>query len=297
MPATRRTILPEIALFFVPFLWGWGYPLIRESMTEVGPLTFLFYRFTVALIPLLILFRKHLKKVDKNVWKEGILVGIALFAGYGFLNWGLIYTPTAKAGFVIGLRVILVPLIGASLFRSSIALNSWIGAGLSVVGLIFIFFSRSQTIDAVNRGDIIMLFCTASFAVHILLIGRYSNFRNFAPNLITQISVVTVLSGIGMLLFEGRELPTGAMVWENIVITGLFSTALAFWLQTRFQFKSTANRTGIIFSGEPLFAALFGYIYLQETLVGWQWLGAFFIVVAILMIQLPALRRNIRMNP
>ncbi|NIW47412.1 MAG: EamA family transporter, partial [candidate division Zixibacteria bacterium] len=186
-----------------------------------------------ALVPLLFLFRQQLKGIERQVWGQAVLIGLALFSGYAFLNWGLVYTTTAKAGFVIGLRVVLVPVMAAGLFRNSVANSSWIGALLSAIGLGFIFFGSTQSLGSFNPGDVLMLFCAASFAMHVLLVSRYTKPQNFAPNLFAQISVVMILSGIGMLLFEEVTIPKSQMVWEDVIITGLFSTALAFWLQNR----------------------------------------------------------------
>ncbi len=282
---TTTRILPQLALIVVPMLWGWGYPLVRSSMDHIGPLTFLFYRFSLGFLVILLLFRKHIMLAGWRVWARGGLIGIALFFGYAFLNWGLVYTTTAKAGFIIGLRVVLVPVLGAGLLKTAIERRSWFGALLSIIGLALIFLSDLQNVHEINPGDLIMLLSALGFAMHVLLVSRYSHSENFILNLVVQLAVVLLLSFAGMALFEEITLPRKSLLWENIAITGLFSTALAFWLQNRFQHCSTADRTGIIFSGEPLFAALFGFIYLGESLQGWQWLGAIFILLAMITSQ------------
>ncbi|MBD3223568.1 MAG: EamA family transporter [Caldithrix sp.] len=292
MTRISKTLSVELALLTVPMLWGIGYPLIRESMAYIGPLAFLFYRFGIAFILLLIFYRNQWRGVHLRDWLKGIITGVVLFLAYAFLNWGLVYTTTSNAGFIIGLRVVIVPVIGAVLFRQIIPGRSWLGAGISLIGLIFIFFGAKATVKSINPGDMIMLFSAIFFALHVLLISRFIHIKNYVSNLIAQISVVTLFSGAAMLLLESVKLPGSLLVWQNIMITGLLSTLLAFWLQTRFQRHSTADRTGIIFSSEPLFASLFGFIYLGESLIGWQWPGAFLIILAMIVSQLPSRMRQ-----
>jgi drug/metabolite transporter (DMT)-like permease len=282
----------ELLLLLVPMLWGLGYPLIRGSMEFLGPLGFLFLRFGSALVPIALLFRRSLRMVDRGILRKGVLTGIALFFAYAFLNWGLVYTTTAKAGFIIGLRVILVPLTGALVFRLRAAPASWIAAAISLAGLAFIFFGEFEPPLQLNPGDGLMTASAFFFALHVLLVSRYVVRENYAPMLVLQIAVVVLLSGTGSALFEVPVLPAISHVWLRALGAGLLSTALAFWLQNRFQFHSTADRTGIIFSSEPLFAALFGFIILGETLQGGQWIGAGLIITAMLLARLPDLRRS-----
>jgi drug/metabolite transporter (DMT)-like permease len=264
-------------------LWGLGYPLIRSSMDTVGPLGFLFLRFGSGLLPLAVIFRRSFARIDSRALREGVITGIALFFAYAFLNWGLVYTTTAKAGFIIGLRVILVPITGALLFRLRAAPSSWIASLISLCGLAFIFFGEFDPPLSLNPGDLLMVASAFFFALHVLLVSRYVVRENYLPLLLLQITTVVLISGAGSLVFESGPIPGRNEVWGSALLAGLFSTALAFWLMNRFQEATTPDRAGVIFSSEPLFAALFGFIFLGERLHGWQWAGAALIVGAMLL--------------
>ena len=278
-------------LLIVPMLWGLGYPLIRSSMDEIGALPFLVYRFGVALVPLLIVLRASLRGLDRAVWCHGILMGVALAAAYGSLNVGLTYTTTVKAGFIIGLRVVLIPMLVAVLLPGSIRARTWMAALLSTAGLAIIFLGTESSWASVNRGDVMMALSALAFAVHVLLIGRLSRPDAVQAQLLIQIGVVTVLGGLLTAAIDGLAVPTSRVAWMHLATTGVLSTALALWLQTRYQLAVPAERAGIIYSSEPLFAAFFGFLYLGERLVGWQWLGALLILAAMLLVQWPAVRR------
>ena len=95
-----------------------------------------------------------------------------------------------------------------------------------------------------------------------------------------------------MLVFEAPiTIPQKSFVWVDIVLTAIFSTALAYGIQAGLQPFTTAGRTGIIFSAEPLFAALFGFIYLGEALQGSQWAGALFIIGAVIIVRQHSLKQ------
>lgn len=273
----------ELFLLLVPALWGLGYPLIRGSMDAIGPLGFLQLRFLAALLPLGFLFRREIRGIDRGLLGRGSIIGLALFLAYAFLNWGLVHTTTAKAGFIIGLRVILVPLAGALLFGLKVAAGSWVAALISLVGLAFIFFGGLEAPVGLNTGDALMVGSALFFALHVLLVARYVVPENYAVLLLLQLAVVVLLSGAGALFFEGRIVPSKPDVWPRALAAGALSTALAFYLHNRFQHRSTADRTGVIFSSEPLFAALFGFLFLGESLHGGQWVGAVLIIGAMVL--------------
>ncbi|HID55675.1 TPA: EamA family transporter, partial [Candidatus Poribacteria bacterium] len=107
-----------------------------------------------------------------------------------------------------------------------------------------------------------------------------------------QIGVVMVLSGLGMVVFEGPGYPRGWTVYKGLFITGFFATAVAFWAQNRFQSLISAGDTAIIFASEPVFAAMFGYLFLGERLAAGQGLGALLILTAMLVAQLPPAGRR-----
>jgi drug/metabolite transporter (DMT)-like permease len=305
-PSGRPHAPSELLLLIVPILWGWGYPLVRESMSVVGPLTFLWLRFATAAVALLVVAGRHLPRTDASTWRTGLLCGATLFCAYATMNAGLVFTTTASAGFVIGLRVVLVPLLGALLFGLRIPRVSWLAATVSVIGLVLIFFGDAllgaggngaagdSARLAPNPGDLIMVASAAFFAIHVLLIGRLTGAGSSPAFAFIQMLTVTALGTAPALLLEPQLFPPQAFVWQNALFAGLFSSAAAFWIQSRFQHRTTSDRAGIIYSGEPLFAAFFGFLYLGEALQGLEWLGAACIVAAMALAQLPRIRRGFR---
>ena len=291
-PLGRRASLgADLLLLGVAAIWGWTFVLVKEGVSEVGPFTFLFYRFGIAFVLLTLLFRRDLRAVPPSVWRQGALIGLALFGGYWFQTWGLVHTAATKSAFITGLSVVLVPLLGATLLRERISGAAWLGAGVSAMGLGLIVFGTRVGVATVNVGDGLTFLCAISFATQILLVSHYTRPSNYLPILVAQIGVVAALSGVGWLTVESAAWTSSWTAWKGILLTAVLATALAYWLQNRFQPYSTAARAAIIYTGEPVFAGVFGVVLLGERLTTGQWLGAGLILAAMVLAQWPTIRR------
>ncbi len=276
MGPNLKSYWPQVALLAATVIWGWTFVLVKEGASELGPLTFLALRFVLALVALLILFWGRLR-LSRETLRAGLWIGLSLFAGYSFQTWGLLYTTATKSGFITGLSVVLVPLLSALAFGEPIPARGWLGAGLAALGLGLILFGQGEATETglrLNLGDLLTLFCALSFALQVISIGRFVNPSNYPGILVIQIGVVFLLSLAGAFLLERPTLAISPKGWEAILITGFLATALAFFIQNRFQPLSTATEAAIIFSAEPVFAGLFGYLLLGERLASLQLLGA-----------------------
>jgi len=173
------------------------------------------------------------------------------------------------------LSVVLVPIISHFFIKEKINRNSVIGVVLAFAGLWFLNYSSSFNF---NLGDFLVLLCAFSFA--IISVGLFSKKLDYVLLAITQITVVFVLSLLMALIFErpAIHLSYSSDIWWSIVITGVFATALAFYMQNKFQRYSTATKTAIIFSGEPIFAAVFAYFLLGEMVGLIAWAGGLLII-------------------
>lgn len=280
----------HLALLLVSVIWGWTFVLVKEGASELGPLSFLTWRFALAFLLLLFLFWPHLRRVERRAILGGLGIGLALFGGYLFQTWGLLYTGATKSGFITGLYVILVPVLSAAALRERVSRWGWLGAGLAVLGLGSLLFG-GQGLGremGLNWGDFLTLFCAFSFALQIILVGRLVNPGNYPAILVIQIGLVFLLSLIGALLFEQPTAVISPRGWQAILVTGLLATAVAYFVQNRFQPLSTPTQAAIIFSAEPVFAGLFGYLLLGELMSWLQLLGAAAILCGIIISQFPS---------
>ena len=274
----------EIYLLGIVIIWGATFSIVKGILDQIMPLTFLAYRFFWAAFILGLIFWKRLKNIDKIILGKGFLVGIFLFLGYTFQTVGLKYTTATKAGFITGLSVVLVPIISHFFIREKISKNSIIGVILAVIGLWFLNYNSSFIF---NFGDFLVLLCTVSFAMHIISVGLYARKVDYVLLVIVQLTTVFVLSFLMALFFErpGIHLYYPSGVWWSIILTGIFATALAFYMQNKFQRYSTATKTAIIFSGEPIFGAIFAYLLLGEKVGLIAWIGGLLIIFGMIISQ------------
>jgi len=244
------------ALLSITVIWGWTFVLVKEGMTVVGPFTFLAFRFVLAFLSLILLLFRSLRGIDRRALFCGGMVGGALFLGYFFQTWGLATTTATKSGLITGLSVVIVPVLAAALLKERVRPSLWLGA-LSATGG----------------------FCALFFAGHILLVDRFIRVVDYRHLLLVQVGTVAVLSLIGALFVEEPTLVCSPKLIEGVLVTGLLATALALYILNRFQAHSTASYTAIILTMEPIFAGLFGFLLLGETLSILQFMGGGMILV------------------
>lgn len=269
----------DAALLIVAFVWGLTFVLVKESLFFVSPFRFLFYRFTLSFLLLILISVKKLKNINKKVIKYGILIGIALFCGYGFQTVGLQYTTPANAGFITGLSVVIVPFLSMALLKKRPHKYSFGGVFCAAVGLFFLSFQNLE----MNYGDFLILLCAFSFAMHIILVGKYAPF--YDPVLLTtvQIGVVALLS---FFLSTGQEQVINATVLEALIITAVFATVMAFLIQNIAQKHTPPTRTAVIFAMEPVFAAVCSFLLIHEVFTVRKIVGCVLILTGMVITEL-----------
>lgn len=291
----HRRLFADLSLLFVAFIWGLTFVMVQDAVHSYPVFAFLSVRFAFAIIglaPIVWWRRGYLREHRQDVSlghqiAAGMLIGLFLFAGYGLQTAGLLYTTPAKAGFITGLSVVFVPVLGVILSRERPTLRVGLGVGLAAVGLGLLSLSGVDLAVGINPGDILVLGCAFSFAAHIFLVGRFAPRMNALILTIVQIMTVMVLASVTSLLFETNVSwpPSGQPLWAA-AFTGLLATALAFGLQTAAQRFTTATHTALIFAMEPVFAALASFMLIGEVLTGGQLGGGAMILAGMLVAEL-----------
>ena len=279
-----KGIQAEIYLLIIVIIWGSTFALIKGVIELIPPYTYLTYRFLLAVLILVVIFWKRLKKFNIMILKKGSLIGIFLFLAYTLQTVGIKYTTATKAGFITGLSVVLVPIISVFFIKEKVSRNSIIGAFFALIGLWFLNYTNSFSF---NFGDFLVLLCAFSFAMHIISVGLYTKKLDYVLLVIVQLATVSILSLFLAVIFErpALNLSYSFNVWWGIIFMGVFATAFAFYMQNRFQRYSTATKTAIIFSGEPIFSAIFAYFLLGEKVGLIAWIGGLLIIFGMIISQ------------
>lgn len=269
---TQR-VKSNLLLLLTSIIWGFAFVAQRIGMDYVGPFTFNGVRFAlggISLLPLLIINRKrgeaHSKASIKTVMPGGVLAGCALFMGVSLQQVGLKYTTAGKAGFITGLYVVIVPIMGL-LWKQKAGTGTWIGAFLAVIGLYLLSVTGTLTIA---YGDLLELIGAFFWAAHLQVIGWLTRRMDSLKLAFFQFITCSVFSLITAILYEIIIMQGILNALMPICYGGLLSVGVAYTLQVVAQRHAHAAHAAIILSLEAVFAVLGGWIVLGETL---SWRG------------------------
>ena len=267
-----KTLKAELLLALAAVIWGFAFVAQRVGMEHVGPFTYNGVRFmlgALALLPLLLLNRPAVPLVSVGSWKPiiggGLLAGLILFAGASLQQVGIVYTTAGKAGFITGLYVVIVPLLGL-LWGHRTPWSTWVGATFAVIGLYLLTMTDDLSLA---QGDGLVLIGALFWAAHVLAIGWLSG-RHVEPVLLAglQFVVCAVLSLATALMTESITLTGLQDAALPILYGGLLSVGVAYTLQVIAQRDAPPSHAAIILSLETVFAALAGWLWLNEELSG-----------------------------
>nr|WP_295971937.1 DMT family transporter [uncultured Bacillus sp.] len=291
----RNPFLADFSLLLVSLIWGTTFVIVQNAITFLAPFSFNGIRFLIAglfLMGWLLLFKRHqLKKLNGKVVFAGIFIGFWLFTGYAAQTAGLMYTSSSKAGFITGLSVILVPVFSFFLLKHRPSQYAMIGMITATVGLYLVAMTDSSPL---NIGDGLVFICAIGFALQIIYTGKYSSSAPALLLTVIQIMTVAILSLIGAFLWEDWRVMLNQKVMFDqhvvtaLIVTSIFATALAFFVQTSVQNVTTPTRVALIFATEPVFAAVTGFIWADDRLSFSAIVGCLLIFAGMIFSELPA---------
>lgn len=292
-----RTWQADGLLLAVTAVWGATFPLVKNATDllagGVPTYWFLAARFTLGSLLLALIFRRRLRKLPASTWGAGALLGLFLFAGFAFQTFGLAYTSSAKAAFITGLCVAIVPVLAVVWLKRKPAPGAWLGVATATVGLGML----SLNADLMpTYGDLLVFLCAISFALHVAGVSRYAGNHDSVALAIIQVGTAGALSWAMHLVDKGTLAPGVANVgWLEgpaqvlmaTVICGVLATAAAFLLQNVLQPFTTPTHAALIFTAEPVWGAIFAWILAGETLTLRGYVGGALIVAGMLLAELP----------
>ncbi|MEN8154595.1 MAG: DMT family transporter [Acidobacteriota bacterium] len=283
-----KNFFADLGLLYSAAIWGSTFFMVKSALEFISPLALIGYRFLIASVFMYILLRFMKRPVFKN-FKNGIMLGVILWFVYFPQTLGLKYTTASNSGFITGLFIVFVPFMGWMLFRKLPALNKILSVFIALSGL----WILTGGMNNINRGDVLTLITALAYALHILFAGKYMG-SGSDPFVLTfqQFFVVGVLSIISALPFSVSLSWTQGHVWWTIAFLAVFPTLSAFLIQMISQKFTSPVKVALIFSMEPVFAAIFAWTLGGELFVLRRGIGGLIIVSAILISELPVLNIN-----
>ncbi len=265
----------DLLLLLAAAIWGSGFVAQRLGMDHVGPMTFNAARFAIGFLTVLLVIRFRRSQGDgvtfplRTYVLGGGVAGVVLFVAAALQQIGMITTTAGKGGFITGLYVVLVPVLGIFI-RVRAGYATWAGAALALAGLYLLSVTASFEL---TRGDWWVVASSFFWAVHVLVIGRLAPRVEALRLAAAQFAVASALAMIAALLAEEiRADQLAAGKWA-IIYSGIFSVGFAFGLQVVAQRSAPPAHAAVLLSLEAVFAALCGWVILGETLAGRQIAG------------------------
>ncbi|SFB27200.1 EamA-like transporter family protein [Acetitomaculum ruminis DSM 5522] len=294
----ERQIKGSLLLLTTAIIWGLAFVAQSKGMDYIGPFTYNMARHFIAffvMIPIVVFFRKKSLKdnpknkeeiaiMNKNSLMGGVFCGIVLgFAG-AFQQIGLTMTTAGKTGFISALYIVIVPILGIFLkkpLQKSIVFCLF----LAITG--FYLLCVKEGFD-ISPGDVLCLFCAIGFSFHILIVDHYS-LKSLDGVLMScvQFLIAGIISAILTFIFEN---PSISSIWDaklTILYAAILSSCLGYTFQIIGQGFTPPAIATLIMSLESVFAALFGAIFLKESLSPKELAGCVLVFVAVILAQLP----------
>ena len=293
METRNRRLFAEFLLATVTVFWGATFPVVKEAVTLVPVLCFLWVRFTLAALLLALLAGRGLRTLDWRGIQRGALLGLLLFLSYVFQTFGLELTSASNAGFLTGLNVVWVPLLAGPLLGKPAAPGARMGVVLAVLGLLALTWHWPWRL---SLGDGLVVICSLFVALHILGLDSLTAGYDGRALAFVQIATMAVLSFLGSLAFEPVTWPRAwpsTLVWA-LVITAVFATVYAFWIMTTFQRWTTPTRAALVYTLEPVFGAVFAVLLAGEVLGGRALAGGALVVAGMVVAQVWPAKRGVR---
>lgn len=290
----KKNLLGSISLLLATVIWGSAFVAQSVGMDHVGPYTFQAIRCAMAaigLVPVIAIFdagkndaKSFISRfADKKLWTAGVLAGIPLCFAANLQQIGILYTDAGKSAFLTAMYIIFVPLIGIFLKRRPSPMIP-VCVLLAAIGL---YFLSCAGVSGINMGDICLLLCALAFAVQITVIDRFAQIVDPLRLNCIQAAVCAAGSALVMLFTEAPTLYGIAGSWWPMCYAGFLSMGVAYSLQIIGQKHLDPAPASLIMSLESVFAALSGWLFLQETMTFEESVGCILVFLAVILSQIP----------
>ena len=279
----------EAILILITMFWGGTFLAVQYAMTMSGPFFFVGLRFATAALAVGLLSIKSMRGLTWLEVKAGVAIGIAIAMGYSMQTWGLQTIPSSKSAFITAMYVPLVPLLQWVCLGKMPGVMSWIGVALAFTGLLFLAGPEgmSLTLDA---GEIITLLSALAIAAEIIMISLWAGKVDIKRVTIVQLATASIVA-FATMIPAGERLPSFSTGLVVIALgLGIFSAVIQVTMNWA-QRSVSPTRATVIYTGEPVWAGIFGRIA-GERLPVLALLGGALIVLGVLVSELKLKRKK-----
>jgi len=268
----------DILLFITATGWAMSTIIIKVYADSIPIFHIMFGRYILALLMISVVKWSDIKKIQKSDVLPGLVLGFFTFLAFTLAIWSLSHTSASKSGFLVAMSVLFVPIVTTIMNKRMP--NKWVtfSVFLSIIGLYFI---SGMNGGSFNFGDLLALLCAASYTAYIMIMDRHAKHINESILVFLQFCLVTILSVIGMLVFEDVQMSLLTDAWAPMLVMGIFGTAITNFAQTTAQKTASPESVGLILLGEPLLTLVMAAVFLKEQILLSGLFGAGLLLVAL----------------
>lgn len=274
--------IAEFGLIIIAMIWGSGFVGTQLALDGgLTPLQLLTIRFFIGAVLINLIFFKQIKEnINKEILKSGVILGFFLFIAFAVQTVGILYTTPTKNAFITAANVVIVPFIGFFVYKRKL---DKIGIISSIMTLIGIGVLSLEVDLSINIGDFLTLICAFGFAFHIFFTSEFASKYN--PIILTgiQFTVAFILSLVCQMFMGEMKIEAQVNGYLGALYLGVFSTTIAFLLQTICQKMVNGTKTAIILSTEAVFGTIFSVLILKEIVTVKMLIGIAIIFTSIIM--------------
>ena len=276
-----------LGLVIIGFSWGFGFVAL-DWCERIPAFMIMAIRFFMAGALLSIIFWKHLKRINRDLLKAGIIIGLFMFLCYACAGFGIRFTTTSRTAFFSCLGAICVPMLNFIFFKTKMTPKAMLCVILCLIGVYSISMGGNTDLGF-NFGDMLCLLASIFGASQVISVERLSRDHDIFALAIVELFTITILS-ILMSIITGEKYPGSITPLEigSLIFIGVVCSALCFVLQMASQKHVPANRVGLILTLEPVVGAISSVLLLGDVLGVFGILGGILIVASIIISETSA---------
>lgn len=288
----------EGALLLNTIIWGGTFALIKNALTDISPLLFLGIRFFIAAAILFPFIYKIVKQTDRNTFIAGSVLGLFYFFGFATQTIGLNYTTATKSGFITGTFVVIIPILQTIIEKKKPKWYNIVSIIFVMIGLIFLSSSGDNLLQFINElgsdfniGDFLTLICAVLFAFQVVYVDVFTKKYDYMPMVFIQLLITGIGGFLGSIFLSsiGLEIVKFNLTTNLIfalVYTSVFASIIATIIQLKYQKVVSPTKAGIIYSFEPIMAAILAFFIVGEKISKFGMFGGVFIVIGLLLSEI-----------
>lgn len=273
----------DLLLFIVTFFWGSSYILTKFALGVLQPFSLTALRFIIAFAVSALVFYKRIINADKTTIKYALVLAAILFVIFVTQSFGLQYTTASNAGFLMSLAVVFIPVFAHFFLKQKVERKVVIGVCIAPIGIALLTLNSQLSI---NSGDLLCILCALLSAIHVVVMEVFTRRVDSVALGILQLGFAGLFSTVFSLFTETARLPDTALSWGAILALSILCTAFGYVVQATAQQHTSATHAGLIFSLEPVFSAIFGFILLGEVLSIRGYMGGAILLLSVLIAEI-----------